>query len=187
MSNRSIDQGFIDFVRSLVTRIQRLESQNNGVRRNDIRLGNIVVTTDNEYMRVGLQDIKTKERVFLGNPPDAVFSYSGPVESGSTSPPHAVPWVTVARELVITTLPANVGTEDTTFVVYFNDGTIGVTITLPAGVSMQLKGLNIPMGKNQRIWVECTDTNGSDTPPTDVSVLVRFGVSALVDVTTSDV
>jgi hypothetical protein len=164
-----------------------LESQDSAVRRNDIRLGKMVVTTDSVYNRIGIQNVRTKERTYIGNPQDAVFSYSGVVGEGSVSPPHLLPQTTVARELAVGVLAGNTSTVDTVFTVYFNDAELGVTITLPANQTVGIRGINVPIGMNQNIYVVCTDTNATDTPPIDPSVFVRFGAAASLDLTETEV
>lgn len=185
--NRILDVGLIELIRSMLNRLDRLESQNDSVRKNDIRLGQMVVTTDPIYNRVGIQNVKTKEKVYVGDPSDAVFSYSGNVVEGSVSPAHVVPQPTVAREIVVTCLPANTVSFDTEFLVHFDDASVSLAITLNADESLVVRGINVPMGANQRIYVECTDVSGAELAPADISVFVRFGTAATSDFTNTDV
>ena len=170
----------------MMGRIRRLEAQNSAVRKNDIRLGTLVVTADPDYGRIGLENVKTKEKVFVGDPADAVFSYSGPLESGSTSPPHIMRQASVAREIVVSCLPANVSDADMEFQIDFNDGEVILEVTLPAGDDLIVRGITLPIGINQRIYVTCTTTNGTDAPAVDVSVFVRFGTTTAKTITETD-
>ena len=171
--SRSLDTGFIDTLRSLIERVARLETQNNAVRKNDIRLGRMVVSTDPLYNRIGIQNVKTKEQVFIGDPADAIFSFSGTITGGSVSPHHTLPTATVAREIVVSCLNANVGSGNTEFLVHFDDGNISVPITLQANTNLESHGVNIPMGANDNIYVECLSVAG--LAPSNVVVHVRFG------------
>lgn len=76
MSNRSLDMGLVDMLRNMQTRIERLEAQNSAVRKNDIRLGDMVVTADREFNRICLKNLITGDEVCIGDPDDAEFSYS---------------------------------------------------------------------------------------------------------------
>jgi len=186
MSVRTIDGGLIDMLRGLKQRIERLEGQSVGVRRNDIRLGDIVVTTDPALNRICLENIRTKEMVCLGDPDNIEFSFSGVLtvagDESDWSPPYVMPSSgTAVNVSVAIAVPSD---EDISILVSFNDGSYNTTVTLPATQKTQTVGVNIPSGRGTQTRVKLKDI-GAAEGLRDLGVVIQFG-SPILDLTISE-
>lgn len=173
MSGRMQDRGLIDLIRSLQSRIDRLEKQFSAVQRTNIRLGNVVVSTDQEFNRISMQNLVSGTLSYIGDPEDAKFSFSGDLvvynDERDVSPPHPTPVATIATAIVL----ARVQTfGDVTVDVYFNDGTYVKTVNINDGVALQIEGITVPISKNTRIYAQLVS---ADEGAHDLSVVVRFG------------
>lgn len=176
MSNRSLDVGLVDMLRTMQTRIERLEAQNSAVRKNDIRLGDMVVTADREFNRICLKNLITGDEVCIGDPDDAEFSYSGIlVVSGDEtdiSPPYIMPQTSIAKSIV---LAQTENLSEVTVDVYFNNGRYAKRVVLPNATTSIIEQVNIPVGINQSIYVKLIDVDDAESGSRDLSVIVRFG------------
>lgn len=176
MSNRSLDMGLVDMLRNMQTRIERLEAQNSAVRKNDIRLGDMVVTADREFNRICLKNLITGDEVCIGDPDDAEFSYSGVlVVSGDEtdiSLPYLMPQTSVAKSIV---LAQTENLSEVTVDVYFNSGRYAKRVILPFGSLYTIEQVNIPVGINQSIFVKLIDVDDAESGSRDLSVIIRFG------------
>jgi hypothetical protein len=153
-------------------RITKLETQFASARRNDIRLGDIVVTTDRDTNRIKLKNLVTGNEKHLGDPDDAEFSYSGTLtveEGGSFSPPYVMPQTSAANTIVLAQIVAN---GSVTVDVHFNNGSYTKRVTMLDGETIHIEGVNIPVGINTQIYVELID---ADEGTQDLSVIIRFG------------
>lgn len=172
MSNRTQDQGLIDLIRSLVSRITKLETQFSSVKRNDIRIGDLVVSSDREYDRIKLKNLITGNTKFLGDPRDAEFSYSGLLvvngDETDISPEYVMPVTSNANAIV---LSQRVSAGDITVDVVFNE-TYTKRVTILNGQTLRIEGINVPVGINTKIYVKLIDVPEGAR---DLSVFVRFG------------
>lgn len=84
---RKEDQGFIEWIREVKQRLHKLESsQNNAVRRTDIRLSDLVVTGDDVNMKLCLENLNTKQSVCIGEGENAeiIWSWGGALTGDTT-------------------------------------------------------------------------------------------------------
>lgn len=170
----NIDIGLIPLIRNLITRVARLEAQGSAVRRNDIRLGDVVVKTDPTNETIVMTNVNTKARTHLGIPAPAEFSYSGVLgvagDDTDYAPPHTTTRNTVVTEIVLALRETASGTV--TVQVWTNSGKSMVSVSLLAGDTVVVQGTNIPVQKNTLIYPKIT---ASGTDAHDLSVTVRFG------------
>lgn len=171
MSNRNQDQGLIELIRAMQSRITKLETQFASSRRNDIRLGDLVVTTDRDTNRIKLKNLVTGSERHLGDPDDVEFSYSGLLSADdSFSPPYVMPQTSAANTIV---LAQRESSGSVTVDIYFNNGSYVKTVTMLDGETTHIEGVNIPVGINTQIYVAITDVGGEGAQ--DLSVIIRFG------------
>lgn len=174
MTNRVLDQNLLELLKSLSLRVKNLEAQRDAVRRNDIRLGKMVVATEPVKGAISLTNLDDKSVTYLGIPEPAIFSYSGDlvVTAGPRdyAPPHTVPKDCSAIEIVVSLREPS--TSDTSLLIWFNNGQSMKTITLPAGEYSTVLGVNIPVGRNQTIYPQLSSV-GTDAH--ELAVIVRFG------------
>jgi hypothetical protein len=166
--------GLIELLRSLQSRIAKLEGQNNGSRRNAIRIGNVVVSNDPDINALSIQDLATGEAIPLGVPRDGEWSFSGFLavsnDDSDYGPPYTLGRDGVAIEITLST--RTVATTDIDVKVWFDDGRISKTVTLPAGTQSTSVGVNIPLGRGSLAYPQLI-SNGTDGR--DLGVVVRFG------------
>lgn len=181
MSVRKEDQSYIDQMRDIQERLRKLESsQNNAVRKNDIRLSNVIVTANDTPLELCLQDLTTKQSVCIGaqtlqDPPQAMWSFSGPLTSGdegTLSPPYSVERDTVARQIVLARNFSESFTGTVIICVSFNNGATIMRADLPAASRFTTTEINVPLLENAEIRCELID---AATNAENISVFVRFG------------
>jgi hypothetical protein len=178
MSHRSEDQTFIDMIRTMKRRIEALEKQMASSKVNDIRIGDIVVSTETETNRIVMRNLANDTQKYLGDPDDVVFSYSGtlvydPEDEGINSPPHVMDRNSVISEIVLSMNNATL--DDISVYVISNNTTHFFTATLPVGQTVHVTPCNIPVAKNTRVFVQLQDLGAADGNAHDLSVFLRFG------------
>lgn len=182
MGARNEDKGFREIVRDILTRLTRLESsENNKVKRNDIRLSDLVVTADAPNMRLCLENLNSHEIVCIGeqtasDPAQAEWSFSGDITSsneGDSSPAFSVERNTTARQIVIAQPCNNAFSGTLKVCVAFCDGGPTLQVSLPGSSPYTVREINVPCAENDRIV--CSIFDAGSTAANNVSVFVRFG------------
>ena len=189
MSYRNEDQNFIDLIRSMKRRIDALEKTMSSSKVNDIRLGDIVLSSDTATERLVLRNILNSTQSYLGTPDDVEFSYSGILvydieDEGINSPPYVMPKNSVISEIVLAM--NNVTLDDVSVFVISNDVTHFYTATLPEGSKVHVTPCNIPVTKNKRVFVQLKDLGAADTDAHDLTVILRFGPETTAERTSSE-
>jgi hypothetical protein len=166
--------GLIELLRTLQSRIAKLEGQNNGSRRNSMRIGNLVVANDPDLHALSIQDLATGEAIPLGVPRDGEWSFAGLLavsdDDSDYGPPYTLGRDGVAVEITLST--RTVATTDINVKLWFDNGRISKTATLPAGTQTTSLGVNIPLGRGSLMYPQLM-SNGTDGR--DLGVVVRFG------------
>lgn len=182
MTARREDPSIVELLRQMRADIERLKRGDKGVRQNDIRLGDMVVTTDAQTNEICLENLITGTKTCFGETvatgtggtDDAEWSYSGPLSVvgglDDYSPLYVVPADCVATEIVVA-IP-NTAASDASVCVHFGTGSMNISGTVLAGNRIGLKSINVPLSANDYIQVQLTDTG---TDGRDLSVMVRFG------------
>jgi hypothetical protein len=178
MSHRSEDQTFIDMIRAMKRRIEALEKQMVSAKVNDIRLGDIVLSTETENDRIVMRNLEKKTQKYLGDPDDVEFSYSGTLvydaeDEGINSPPYVMDRNSVISEVVMSMNNATL--DDVSVYVISNNTTHFFTATLPQGQTVWITPCNIPVTRNTRVFVQLQDLGAADTDAHDLTVILRFG------------
>ena len=177
MSHRTEDQSFIDMIKSMRRRLDALEKTMSSAKVNDIRLGDIVVSTDTTNDRLVMRNLITGNSKYLGDPEDVEFSYSGvlvySVEDQSiNSPPYVMPQNSVISEVVLAM--TNATTDDINVYIVTGDNTHFFSATLPESSTTHVNPCNIPVGKNSQIYVQLQDLGAADGDAHDLTVILRF-------------
>jgi hypothetical protein len=183
---RNLDPGLLPWLRDLASRIERLEKGDKGVRVNDTRLGDSVLTPNTYTNQVEMTNLTTGEMVPLTSVRDIVWSWYGPL-SGTPpldGPAACIPDNLVANEIVIVN-PQGFGSVCVALV-FPNGGTI-VTSTV-AGQTVRVRPIHIALNRNDIVYVSLYDfVSDLDGDPANVSVTLRFGQpNDLADNTTID-
>jgi hypothetical protein len=171
MTYRREDETAIMWLRNLQARIERLEKSDKGVRQNDIRLGDMVVTTDAGTDEICIENLITGDVVCLGQPnTEVIFSYPDEVNTaGQVSGAYKVREGCIATEIVVSVQTADTSPIQVT--VFF--GTIASrVVTLPAGETEVTLTLNQTCPAGLRVYIEMTDVG--DSTATDLVAIVRF-------------
>lgn len=186
MSHRQEDEPLIPWLRRLQDRVERLEKGDKGVRQNDIRLGDMLITTDATTDEVCIQNLLTGDITCLGRQtvPMAGWSFSGLVELNSDpdlniSPPYVMSENSTAIKIVIASRESFTGTVSVC--VNFANGVTTKLITLSS--TMNTIDINVPMSTLDTITLTLV---GPGTDCKNLSVFVWFGHHPRVDGTYSD-
>lgn len=185
MSYRDEDMSFPELIRNMNQRIKFLENGNAGTKRNNIRLGEMLVSTDPITNQLCIQNLESGETYCFGDgDEDAVFSFSGvlPIVPSATayiSPPHIMAQNQVAKEIVLSLVtPSSTNIVCTvsfsTFLPSGNTatGTTSVSVTLPAGKNIWVIPVFVLCPRNSMIRVTLATVTGTAE---NLSVFVRFG------------
>lgn len=195
MSDRDQDQNVIAMIREMREQIKVLQTtQNNAIKRNDIRLSDTIVRADSPNDRLCLENLVTRQIVCIGEavdesiPPQAIWSFSGDIATaniGDISQAYVMDRAATARQIVVAQPCGEVfgGGEGTlSLCVSFCDTAgIAVLTTLAGNEEFSVVEINVPMVENDRMTVEVIQTT---TPrPHDISVFVRFGTPTVPETT----
>ena len=167
---RNIDPNLLKYIQDLQSRIERLEKGDKGVRVNDTRLGNSVLSPNTYTNQIEMTNLKSGEMVPLTSVREIVWSWSGELEGvGVLSPPEVVPDTLIANEIVISRPPpSSAGNAEISVV--FPGFTIHTGIA--DGHTVHSRPIHIQVKRNDLIYLrlDCTELGS-----TDVTVAVRFG------------
>jgi hypothetical protein len=186
MSDRNQNLSVKDQLRIIFDRLTKLESQNNKIRKNDVRLSDTIVTADSPNNQLCLQNLVTNEVVCIGAQegtiPQAIFSFSGSLigTEGSSSAPHVCQIESTAIEIVVACWDSFADTLS--FCVSFEDAGVDKEVTLNGALRIVNYDINVPVILNDKIRVTVTD---GGTAGQDIGVFVRFGTPT-VGLTVSD-
>jgi hypothetical protein len=189
MSHRNENPKLLDMIRNVLRRLDRLERAQT-TRQNDLRIGDIVLSTDTATGRIIMTNLVTESAKYLGDPDDVEFSYSGTLvydveDEGINSPPYVMPQNSVVREVVLSM--NNTTTDNVSVYLITGDATHYFTATLPEGSKMHVNPCNIPVKKNTRMWVQLQDLGDADGDAHDLTVIVRFGAETTATRTDSEI
>lgn len=174
MSIRNVDANLLAYIQDLKSRIERLEKGDKGVRVNDTRLGDSVLSPNTYTNQVEMKNLKSGEMVPLTSIREVVWSWAGPLEVGDglgdVSPTEVMPDTLVANEIVIsrpippeTAGGANIRVAFPGFDIYTG---------IAASQYVNSRPIHIQLKKGDIVYVrlDCADANVSN-----VSVALRFG------------
>lgn len=177
--------GVMELLRSLDRRLKRLESKDKSVKQNDVRLGNLVVTTDPVTNQVCIENLDTKEVVCFGADKPIEWSYSGTLNvvggldsdgDGFADVNNAPPWRAHvnawANEIMLALVKPASG--DVSILMHWPNGNV-IGYTLPAGEKFISFPLHMYFPKNSQAYPTLAQ-DGTDA--TDLTVMVRFGQPA---------
>lgn len=189
MSHRTEDQSFLDLIRSMKRRIEALERTMSSAKINDVRIGDIVLSTETATDRLVMTNLLNKTRTYLGDPDDVEFSYSGTLvydveDEGINSPPYVMDRDSVISEIVMAM--NNDTLDDVSVYVISDSGTHFFTATLPQGSTVHVTPCNIPVGRNSRVWVQLQDLGDAAGDAHDLTVILRFGPQTTAPRSTSE-
>lgn len=185
MSHRDEDMTFPELIRQMHQRLKFLENGAAGVKRNNIRIGEMIVSTDPVTNQMCIENLESGEMYCFGEgDEDAIFSFSGdlpavPGVDTYISPPHIMAQNQVAKEIVLAL--KTVADDDVVCTLSFSTflpsgstgtGTTTVSATLPTGKNIWVTPVFILCPHNSMITVELSDFGGTAE---NLSVFVRFG------------
>lgn len=158
-------------------RLGAVEKQLAAAKHTDIRLGDIVVSTDYTTNKICLHNLKTDKVVCLGDDDeDLKWSFSGVLEQEDSADPCSPPHVMARNDTVVEIVLAMVAVADgdVSVVVHLNDDTFTYSATLPSGTSVWITPVNIPVTRNTKVHV-CMSDYGTEGENRDLSVFLRLG------------
>lgn len=120
MSYRNEDPGIIDMLRNMGRRLDRLERGDKGVRQNDVRLGDVVLSTDASSNSILFQNLKTGNKEVFQN---------------GTQP---VRWITNLDISVDNDFVVGTADEGSLLVFALTSGTGIVTVTFPENTNYKI-------------------------------------------------
>lgn len=181
MTVRQQDPNILDWLRKISKRLDRLEKGDKGVRVNDTRLGDTIISPNHYTNQMEMRNLKSGNMQPLGFR-EIVFSWPGEMSLGDNndSPTECMPESTIANEIVLSRPPSY---TDGCACVAVTFGT-GITITtiLPAGDAVRVRPIHVGITRNDLIYVTLIGVSGA---PANVSAAIRFGQpSELADNTT---
>lgn len=178
---RQQNEGIIDWLRRLSSRVDCLEKGDKGVRINDTRLGDLVLRPNRDTNQIEATNLATGDMTPISGVREAVWSWPGELimselEEGNNSPPYVMADTTVANEIV---LGRSAGTTWVVCVaVHFPNG-LTILTALDPGSYVNIKNINVRLNRNDLVYVELIGVNDtsdfSEGSPMNVSVSVRFG------------
>lgn len=177
MSHRKEDANFIGLLRDIQARLKRLERGENGVRQNTFRLGDAVVSLDEEFYRLKIDSL-SDDRITKWLP-DTDQSWSWPSEIDVTpltefgSPVYTGARYCTISEFVVTLLTAS--TSDIT--VSFHNGSNSQDISITAGKTTAIFPADIDVSDvhpGTRMWVTLQLAVAPATPGQNLAVTARF-------------
>lgn len=175
MSRRNPNTDLVTTLRNIETRLNKLETAyNNSIKRNDIRIGDIVISAEDDHGLLVATNVKTKEQTSFAKMHEQAWSYPGVVTITSTVADTAPPYVT-PHDLKVTDIILAF-TEPTTAQTVV-DVTIAnkiVTCTIEIGQLTSVTLVNVGVFKHQQIYPTLISTGGFVDH--DLTVIARFGV-----------
>lgn len=175
MSVRNVDPNLLAYIQDLKSRVERLEKGDKGVRVNDTRLGNSVLSPNTYTNQVEMTNLKSGEMVPLTSVREIVWSWSGIMEVGDglgdVSPTEVIPDTLVANEIVVSRPPAAETAGGANIRVLFPGFTIYTGIA--ANQNVNSRPIHIQLKKNDIVYLalDCADSGNVS----NVSVALRFG------------
>ena len=179
MSQRNLDTSIITTLRNIEERLRKLEtSHNNSIKRNDIRIGDIVVSAADEHGLLVAHNVKTGEQTTFAKMGEQAWSFHGvlAITGGiaDVGPPYVTPHDLTVTDIILAF------TEPTTAVtvvdVKIADKIITCTIGINQTTSVTLA--NVGVFKHQQIYPTLISTSGSTDH--DLTVITRFGVPVYI-------
>lgn len=170
---RNVDPNLLKYIQDLQSRIERLEKGDKGVRVNDTRLGNSVLSPNTYTNQVEMKNLKSGEMTPLTSVREVVWSWPGVLGIGygdnTDSPPEIVPDTMVANEIVVSRVPTSVA-GNVELSVVFPGFTIHTGIA--AGHTVHSRPIHIQVQRNDLIYLtlDCAEFD-----PENISVAIRFG------------
>lgn len=191
MSQRDLNQSYVDRLRETEERLGKLESsKNTAIKRNDLRLTDTLVTADSPANRLCLENLETGEKVCLSEqvleaPQQATWSFSGSLstaDNGTLTPPYNVERASTARQIVVARGYNDTFTGTVTVCVHFKNGSVILQASLPAASEYTTTEINVPLVEFDDIRVALSS---AATGAENISVFVRFGTPTVAISTTN--
>jgi hypothetical protein len=154
----------------MASRIERLEKGDKGVRVNDTRLGNSVLSPNTYTNQIEMKNLKSGEMTPLTSIREIVWSWSGDLNGGGTlSPTEVVPDTVVVNEIVISRPPPYAGNAEISVVF---PGGFEIHTGIADGQPVNARAVHVQLKKNDMVYLrlDCADSGA-----TDVTVALRLG------------
>lgn len=168
MTVRHQDENILDWLRQVSKRLDRLEKGDKGVRVNDTRLGDTILTPNHYTNQMEMRNLKSGNMQPLGFR-EIVFSWPGDLILGDNndSPPECMPETTIANEIVLSR-------PDTTGCACVAVNFPGFTITtiIEDGAQTRVRPIHVALNTNDLVYVTLVGVSGS---PVNLSAAIRFG------------
>lgn len=173
MSIRNLDPNILTWLRNISSRVERLEKGDKGVRINDTRLGDSVLSPNTYTNQIEMKNLRSGEMTPLTSVREVVWSWSGNLvtgdDYGDVSPPEVMPDTLVANEIVISRPPTN------------TDGGANIDINFPGftihtgiadGHTVNSRPIHVQLQRNEMVYLTLTC---ADADVSNVTVTIRFG------------
>lgn len=187
MTTRHEDEGILDTLRDMKRRIERLEKGDKGVRVNDTRLGESVLTPNTYTNQIEMKNLGTGSMTPISGVRDVSWSWPGEVlmqevDDWHSSPAYYVPDDVVANEIVLSSNGRSV--YGAVWVsIRFPKLTIhtvlgGITGEVDLAVqpntrkNMRVRQIHVPLLRNDKVFVKLEGVIGAIN---NVGVSLRFG------------
>lgn len=175
MSRRNPNIDIVTTLRNIETRLNKLETAyNNSIKRNDIRIGDIVISAADDHGLLVATNVKTKEQTSFAKMGEQAWSFPGVISAGGVAPPYVTPHdLTVTDIILAFTEPT---TAQTVVDVTIADRVVTCVIEIGQLTSVTLA--NVGILKHLQIYPTLTSTGGSTDH--DLTVIARFGVPVYI-------
>ena len=170
--SRTLDPDILTWLRDLEARIRQLEGGN--ARHNDVRIGNLVLSTDQDTNQIRLENIRSRETVVIGGNEKHDFTFNGLVTVSGTAALNYTPPYMVTSTTLVQTITMSLSTAPSSAIsvqVLTNDNQFATTVTLPAGSTSHSVPVSIPVQAGTHIRVLLTDDGAGTSYNLTVSVL----------------
>ena len=171
MSSRQLDPNLVVWLRELEARVARLEKGDKGVRVNDTRLGDSVLTPNTYTNQIEMKNLKSGSMIPISAQRDVVWSWPDVLAVDPTlpwSPPAVMPDDCVVNEIMIARTDPTGGFNIS---VVFSTG-LTIKMGMADGALTVNRPVHIQLKRNDIAYIglECADAD-----VWGVSVTLRFG------------
>lgn len=180
MSQRNLDTSIVTTLRNIEERLRKLETaHNNSIKKNDIRIGDIVISAEDSHGLLVATNVKTKEQTSFAKMGEQAWSFSGVVTitgnaTTDSGPPYITPHDLAVTDIILAFVTPT--TAETVVDVTIADKVVRCTIGINQTTSVTLA--NVGVLKHNQIYPTLISTSGS--VDRDLTVITRFGLPTYI-------
>lgn len=175
MGIRHLDPSLMDMLREFDARLKKLESsQNNAVKKNDIRIGDIVISSHDDTGELVAKNLKSNEVTSFVKVQEQAWSFNGVLsvagDASDNAPPYRSRHNVVITDILMSLIVPSVDGVD----VLFTAGNATLACTLPVASTLSITPANLHLRMNDLAYVTLTGAPG--VADRDLTIIARFGI-----------